>query len=82
MIAGRAAGSMILKKISLSRAPKERAISSRTVSTCLTPVMVLMMMTNMAKRKTTAMRDSIPSPNHRMSTGTNAVVGADMRAFT
>ena len=41
--------------------------------------MVLMMMTNTAKRKTTAMRDSTPRPNQRISTGTKAVVGADIK---
>jgi hypothetical protein len=41
--------------------------------------MVLMTMTKNANKKTTAMRDSTPRPNHTISTGTNAVVGADIR---
>ena len=72
---GMAAGRIILKNNSLSRAPKERAISVKVGSTLRTPAVVLIVIITNAKRKTIHTREWRPRPKAITRNGINEIIG-------
>ena len=74
-IYGAALGSATLVKICSRVAPNERAASIKPWSVCKIPASVLMIIGKITKLTTTATFDQMPTPNHRIKSGANAMMG-------